>query len=253
MEYLLDSAQMKAADAYTITELGVPSLALMERAAASCVNAIEQENWNSERVLIVCGSGNNGGDGFAIGRMLIEKGTAVKMVFAGRMESRTKETVCQMERFLLAGGNVCSEWGAEDYDVVIDALFGVGLSRDVTDSYSELLIQMNMLSGKKLAVDIPSGISASTGCVMGTAFRADMTVTFQEKKIGLCLFPGCEYAGKVVTADIGIDSSSVINQENVCYTIDGRDAAGMLPTRPADSHKGTFGKLLLIAGSRGMA
>lgn len=253
MEYLLDAAQMKAADAYTITELGVPSLELMERAAASCVNAMEQENWNSDRVLIVCGSGNNGGDGFAIGRILLEKGKGVKLVLAGRMESRTEETVCQMERFLLAGGSVCSEWEAEDYDVVIDALFGVGLSRDITGSYSELLNRMNQCEGKKLAVDVPSGISASTGCVMGTAFRADMTVTFQEKKVGLCLFPGCEYAGKVVTAEIGIDSSSVISQDNVCYTIDGRDAARMLPARPADSHKGTFGKLLLIAGSRGMA
>lgn len=253
MEYLLDAAQMKAADAYTITELGVSSLELMERAAASCVNAMERENWNSDRVLIVCGSGNNGGDGFAIGRILLEKGKDVKMVLAGRMESRTEETVCQMERFLLAGGSVCSEWEAEDYDVVIDALFGVGLSRDITGRYSELLNRMNQCEGKKLAVDVPSGISASTGCVMGTAFRADMTVTFQEKKVGLCLFPGCEYAGKVVTAEIGIDSSSVISQDNVCYTIDGRDAARMLPARPADSHKGTFGKLLLIAGSRGMA
>ena len=253
MEYLLDAAQMKAADSYTITELGVPSLKLMERAAEACVNAMEREGWSADRVLIVCGSGNNGGDGFAIGRILIGKGTDVKMVFAGRMESRTEETVCQMERFLQTGGSVRAEFVAEDYDVVIDALVGVGLSRDITGNYSELVNQMNRLTGKKLAVDIPSGISASTGSVMGTAFQADMTVTFQEKKVGLCLFPGCEYTGKVVAADIGIDASSVIGQGNVCYTIGNEDAAAMLPARPSDSHKGTFGKLLLIAGSRGMA
>lgn len=253
MEYLLDAAQMKAADAYTITQLGVPSLELMERAAKACVNAMEKERWNLCRVLIVCGSGNNGGDGFAIGRLLLEKGTDVRMVFAGRAQSRTEETIYQMERFEQAGGSVRSKFEPEEYDVIIDALFGVGLNRDITGNYSDLLNRLNEMNGKKLAVDIPSGISASTGCVLGTAFRADMTVTFQENKLGLCLFPGCEYAGQILAADIGIDSSSVINKGGVCYTINERDAANMLPKRPAASHKGTFGKLLLIAGSKGMA
>lgn len=253
MEYLLDAVQMKAADSYTITELGIPSLELMERAAGACVKAIEQEGWEYGRVLIVCGSGNNGGDGFAIGRLLLEKGTDVKLCFAGHMESRTEETVCQMEHFLQAGGRICDTIDAEKYDVVIDALFGVGLSREVTGKYRGLLEQMNALQARKLAVDIPSGISASDGCVMGAAFRADMTVTFQEKKLGLVLFPGCEYAGQVLAADIGIDCSEVIKKGGIYYMMEGKDAAGLLPARPAVSHKGTFGKLLLIAGSRGMA
>lgn len=253
MEYLLDAAQMKAADAYTIRELGIPSLELMERAALSCIKAMEQERWKLGRVLIVCGSGNNGGDGFAIGRILLGKGTDVTLVFAGRMESRTEETIYQMESFLQAGGRVCGTIEPGEYDVVADALFGVGLSRDITGNYLDMIKKMNEMGGKKLAVDIPSGISASTGCVMGTAFRADMTVTFQEMKLGLCLFPGCGYAGKTVVSDIGIDSSPVTSDIRTCYTIDGKDAFQMLPRRPADSHKGTFGKLLLIAGSRGMA
>lgn len=253
MEYLLDAAQMKVADTYTITQLGISSLELMERAAGACVEAMVQAGWNLGRVLVVCGSGNNGGDGFAIGRILLEKGTEVKLVFAGRMESRTEETVCQMERFLKAGGRVCGEFEEADYDAVVDALFGVGLSREITGNYAELLNRMNEESGKKLAVDIPSGICASTGQVMGTAFRADMTVTFQEKKLGLLLFPGCGYAGRVAAADIGIDSSLVHKERGVCYTMDGKDAKKLLPARPADSHKGTFGKLLLIAGSGGMA
>ncbi len=251
MEYLLDAAQMKAADSYTIRRLGVPSLKLMERAAFSCVKVMEK--WKPDKVLIVCGAGNNGGDGFAIGRILLEKGAAVTMVFAGRMERRTEDTVFQMERFLKAGGKICKTFVPEGYDVVVDALFGVGLGREITGEYLETLDQMNAAEGKKLAVDIPSGISASTGCVMGAAFRADVTVTFQEKKLGLCLFPGCEYGGEIVVSDIGIDSSSVIGDRNVCYTIDAEDAGRMLPCRPADSHKGTFGKLLLIAGRRGMA
>lgn len=251
MEYLLDAAQMKAADSYTIRQLGIPSLELMERAALSCVKVMEQRQFR--KVLIVCGSGNNGGDGFAIGRILLEKGINVTMVFAGHMESRTEETTCQMEGFLQAGGRICDTFEMDEYDVVVDALFGIGLSRNITGSYLELLEKMNELGGRKLAVDIPSGISASTGRVMGMAFRADVTVTFQEMKLGLCLFPGCEYAGEVVVSDIGIDSSSVIEDVGTCYTINQRDAAGMLPKRPADSHKGTYGKLLLIAGSKGMA
>ena len=235
MEYLLDAAQMKAADAYTIRRLGIPSLELMERAALSCVKVIEQ--WKPDKVLIVCGAGNNGGDGFAIGRILLEKGVSVTMVFAGRMERRTEETVFQMDGFLKAGGEICNTFVLEGYDVVVDALFGVGLGRDITGEYLEVLDQMNAAEGKKLAVDIPSGISASTGCVMGAAFRADVTVTFQEKKLGLCLFPGCEYGGGIVVSDIGIDSSSVTGDRNICYTIDAKDAEGMLPYRPEDSHK----------------
>lgn len=251
MEYLLDAAQMKAADSYTIRRLGIPSLDLMERAAFSCVKVMER--WKPDKVLIVCGAGNNGGDGFAIGRILLEKKVSVTMAFAGRMESRTEETVFQMEEFLKAGGTICNTFVLEGYDVVVDALFGVGLGRDITGRYLETLDQMNAAEGKKLAVDIPSGVSASTGRVMGAAFRADVTVTFQEKKLGLCLFPGCEYAGEIVVSDIGIDSSLVTGDGSVCYTIDAEDADRMLPYRPADSHKGTFGKLLLIAGSKGMA
>lgn len=251
MEYLLDAVQMKAADSYTIRELGVPSLKLMERAALACVEAIKR--WRPGKVLIVCGSGNNGGDGFAVGRILLGKGIDVTMVFAGRMESRTQETVCQMERFLQAGGRICDTFEVKNYDVVVDALFGVGLSRDITGRYLELLEKMNETRGRKLAVDIPSGISASTGCVMGAAFRADVTVTFQEMKLGLCLFPGCEYAGEIIVSDIGIDSSSVTEDTKICCSINQKDAARMLPERPADSHKGTYGKLLLIAGSKGMA
>ncbi len=253
MDYLLDAAQMKAADRYTVTKLGISSMELMERAAASCVRSMEREGWDMSRICIVCGSGNNGGDGFAIGRILLGKGKAVTAVFAGRMESRTGETARQMQLYEQAGGRIAETYEPGDYSIIVDALFGVGLSRDVTGHYRKVLEQMNQAGGKKLAVDIPSGISASTGQVMGTAFQADMTVSFQEEKLGLCLFPGCEYAGNVVAADIGIDISNVTDSSQICYSIGKRDAAAMLPERPADSHKGTFGKLLLIAGSKGMA
>lgn len=244
---------MKAADAYTIKQLGVPSVELMERAAAACVEYMERQEWDISRVCIVCGSGNNGGDGFAIGRMLLAKGSSVTLVFAGRMESRTEETVYQMELFEKTGGNVDREWRPQEYSTVIDALFGVGLSRDITGKYAELIDRMNESPGKKLAVDVPSGISSSTGQILGTAFGADATVTFQECKLGLVLYPGCEYAGRVEVPDIGIDSSVVTGAADAAYTMDKRDTGKMLPERSADSNKGTFGRLLLVAGCKGMA
>lgn len=253
MKYLLNAEQIKAADSYTISKLGVPSLELMERAAAACVDFLEKARWDTSRVCIVCGSGNNGGDGFAIGRILLEKGIPVTMVFAGKEESRTKENACQASRFLDAGGLILDRFLPQEYSLVIDAVFGAGLSREIKGSYLEMIRGMNASAGKKLAVDIPSGVSASTGNILGEAFRADATVTFQEWKFGLAVYPGCEYAGEVVTADVGIDTSGARKDPGTAYTIDPGDAGGMLPERKKDSNKGTFGRVLLVAGSRGMA
>lgn len=253
MRYLLNAEQMKSADSHTIQDLGIPSRTLMERAAGACVNYIEEQNWPAAYVCIVCGSGNNGGDGFAIGRILREQGYPVTAVFAGRMESRTEECIYQMEKFEQCGGVILTEWKDDDYTVIIDALFGVGLNREITGHYLELIRSMNCASGKKLAVDIPSGISASDGRVFGEAFRADATVTFQERKLGLVLYPGTLYTGDLSIADIGIDSEIVTGQLDTAYALEMHDAAKLLPERPEYAHKGTFGKLLLIAGSSGMA
>lgn len=253
MQYLLDAEQMKSADSHTIQDLGVPSRTLMERAAAACADYIEEQKWPLTHVCIVCGSGNNGGDGFAIGSILKEKGCQVTAVFAGRMTSRTEECIYQMDQFEQRGGILLTEWQDNDYSIVIDALFGVGLNREITGHYLEILQHMNMSSGRKLAVDIPSGISATDGRVFGEAFQADATVTFQDRKLGLFLFPGALYTGKVCVTDIGIDSFAVKEQLDTAYALEMSDIAKLLPERPPYAHKGTFGKLLLIAGSSGMA
>ncbi len=253
MQYLLNAEQMKLADSHTIQDLGIPSRTLMERAAAACVDYMEEQEWPLTHVCIVCGSGNNGGDGFAIGSILKDKGHPVTVVFAGRIESRTAETIYQMEQFQKCGGRIITEWTDDAYTVVIDAIFGVGLNREITGHYLELIQSMNYVSGKKLAVDIPSGISASNGQILGEAFKADATVTFQEQKLGLVLYPGALYAGDVQTADIGIDSRIAAERSDTAYALEMQDAAKLLPGRPEYAHKGTFGKLLLIAGSSGMA
>ena len=141
----------------------------------------------------------------------------------------------------------------DSYSVIIDAVFGVGLSRKVEGRYRQVIEQMNRMRGTKFAVDIPSGLSATTGCILGCAFKADYTVTFQLKKIGLELSQGRTMAGKVIVSDIGISTDSICEDQEIVRTA-GKDIyRKMLPDRPEDSNKGTYGRLLVIAGSKGMA
>lgn len=254
MQYLVNAAQMKAADQYTIQRLGVPSLELMERAADGCVQVMEQEKLDLSDVCVVCGAGNNGGDGFAIARMLLEKDHKVKVFLVGNAEHCTEETKEQIRRLEACGGKVfycMPEDGS--YTLVVDAVFGVGLSRNVEGNYRQVIEWMNAQNAVKFAVDIPSGLSAATGCVLGCAFKADYTVTFQFKKLGLELAQGRKYAGKTVVWDIGISMQTLLDDPDTVKTDEKEDYRELLPKREEDSNKGSYGKLLIIAGSKGMA
>lgn len=253
MRYLPDGKWMQKADAHTIQDIGIPSVVLMEHAAERAVEAMEQEHIDCSRILVACGSGNNGGDGFAMARLLAGKGKSVTVLFAGKEASLTPECRIQKQIAENMGIPVVSSVLNEPYSAVVDALFGVGLSREVSGTYAELLRKLNALPCAKVAVDIPSGICAATGKVLGCAFRADLTVAFQCEKLGTVLFPGKEYAGNVITAEIGIDTDFYENETGVSYTLEKNDLPGRLPVRKADSHKGTYGKVLMITGSRGMA
>lgn len=254
MQLWVNAAQMKAADQYTIQKLGVPSLELMERAAQACVQVLEEEKVDLSHVCVVCGSGNNGGDGFAIARILQNNRYSVETFCVGNPEHYTEETQEQMHRLQECGGKITYGMPQEDsYSVVIDAVFGVGLSRKVEGRYRQVIEQMNRMRGTKFAVDIPSGLSATTGCILGCAFKADYTVTFQLKKIGLELSQGRTMAGRVIVPDIGISTDSICEDQEIVRTA-GKDIyRKMLPDRPEDSNKGTYGRLLVIAGSKGMA
>lgn len=254
MQLWVNAAQMKAADQYTIQKLGVPSLELMEHAAQACVQVLEDEKVDLSHVCVVCGSGNNGGDGFAIARILQNNRYSVETFCVGNPEHYTEETQEQMHRLQECGGKITYGMPQEDsYSVVIDAVFGVGLSRKVEGRYRQVIEQMNRMRGTKFAVDIPSGLSATTGCILGCAFIADYTVTFQLKKIGLELSQGRTMAGRVIVPDIGISTDSICEDQEIVRTA-GKDIyRKMLPDRPEDSNKGTYGRLLVIAGSKGMA
>lgn len=254
MRLWVNAAQMKAADQYTIQKLEVPSLELMEHAAQACVQVLEDEKVDLSHVCVVCGSGNNGGDGFAIARILQNNRYSVETFCVGNPEHYTEETQEQMHRLQECGGKITYGMPQEDsYSVIIDAVFGVGLSRKVEGRYRQVIEQMNRMRGTKFAVDIPSGLSATTGCILGCAFKADYTVTFQLKKIGLELSQGRTMAGRVIVPDIGIPTDSICEDQEIVRTA-GKDIyRKMLPDRPEDSNKGMYGRLLVIAGSKGMA
>lgn len=253
MKYILNAQQMKEADGRMIHEMGIPSLVLMERAALQCVNTIKEEGIDLSSVLVVCGSGNNGGDGFAVARMFHEEQIPVDIIFAGRMESRSEETKMQMQILENLGLTILDTLPEKEYSVVIDALFGIGLCRKIEGKYKEIIERMNRYTGYKVAVDIASGISADTGDVLGCAFRADLTVTFAYAKAGQLLHPGYEYTGKLAVRPIGIWNPSFAAEKEIYYMLDPLDLKVCMPKRVANSNKGTYGKVLVIAGSKGMS
>lgn len=252
MNILVDSRQMKNCDNDTIHHFGMPSLVLMERAALGVTEEIEKNVQTESRVLLVCGIGNNGGDGLAVARMLWQKGYQVTVVVIGDRQKASEETKRQMEICEAYKIEIQKEIPQENFEVVVDALFGIGLSRDLEGTYFEIIEQMNRINAYKVAVDIPSGIHADTGAVMGTAFCADITVTFAFQKLGLLLYPGAEYAGAVSVKEIGIGKESLLEEKTVCYEVESKDLA-KIPKRKDYSNKGTFGKVLVAAGHKNMA
>ena len=242
MIYLPTGEQMRRADLYTIEEIGVPSMVLMERAALEVVRCMEEEQLDFRKVLVICGSGNNGGDGYAIARLLHLKGHDVTIFFAGNSQKRSEENAQQAKIAAHYEIPVITNLGTEEYSVIID----------VTGHYREVLCSVNQMAGKKVAVDLPSGIHDTTGARMGIAFCADLTVAIAFPKRGLFLQEGNVCAGKILTGDIGI-SSETFSEGTVTFGYEKQDLFLGFPKRKKNSHKGSYGKVLMIAGSKGMS
>lgn len=252
MRVLVNSTQMKKCDSNTIQHYGVPSLVLMERAALGVVEEVEKQNLSNSNILVVCGGGNNGGDGFAIGRILSQRGYKVTFVLAGDKTKASAETKQQIKICLAYGANILDAIPDMEYGAVIDAVFGIGVNREIQGNYCKIIQRMNRLQAWKVAVDIPSGIHTDTGEVMGIAFQADMTVTFAFEKIGSMIYPGAAYAGKVVVKDIGIGKESFLEEKCTTYCLEKNDIF-KVPKRLNYSNKGTYGKVLVVAGHKNMA
>ena len=251
MKYFPTGAQMRSADLYTIEKIGIPSMVLMERAALECVRLMEAENLEFKRVLILCGAGNNGGDGYAIARLLHLKGYEVDIYFVGNENSRSEENKKQK--------SIANYYGIpeievieKEYSLVIDAVFGTGLKRNVEDAYAEAIEMANNMEAQKVAIDIPSGIHDEDGKVMGTAFCADYTLAIAFIKRGLLLFPGASFAGRILVGDIGI-TEHTLEKVDLTYGYEFEDLKYRFPMRIPNSHKGSYGRVLIIAGSKGMS
>lgn len=253
MKYIVTGKQMRAADAHTIEQIGIPSMVLMERAALSVLNVLEHEDVDFSNTLVVCGMGNNGGDGYAIARLLHLKGYKVTICFVGEEEKRSEENRAQKSIAEFYNILEINEVFSQKYTLIIDAIFGTGLRRNVEADYYDVIENINKMSGYKVSVDIPSGLNDETGMPMGNAVIADMTVALAYTKLGHVIQASNPYVGYLVVADIGITNHSLENQEKLIYTYEFEDFKNYFPKRFENSHKGNFGKVLLVVGSKGMA
>lgn len=250
MEYLLSAREMKGCDERTVSDFHVPAAVLMERAALSVAEEIEKRLTKQDTVLFLCGAGNNGGDGYAAARILAERGFRPWIL---PLKPPAKGSLPEQE-LLSARSYGIKELSAlpeEPPRAVVDAIFGTGLSRDIEGEPFHVIETVNAWETLRIAVDLPSGVSADHGKILGIAFQADITVTFAFRKLGQLLFPGAACCGEVLRKDIGILESSFSGSKPRVLAY-GREDLSLLPKRTADTNKGDYGKLLIIAGSPGM-
>ena len=255
MEYVVSREEMQSIDAYTIQEIGIPSMVLMERAAYCVANTII-ERVATGTILVVAENGNNGADGVAIARMLLLKGYRVVLVCLRQLAKTTEEFERQLAIYkkLIVKNEMGSLYESipyglgDSYRVVVDAIFGVGLTRAVTGVHEETITWMNQLSGWKVAVDQPTGLDATTGQILGCVFQADITITFGYRKRGQLLGFGESVCGDVQVADIGFPeiAAKKIGPKLYMYT---NTADAVLPERSTTANKGTYGKVVVFAGS----
>ena len=251
MKYALSSGQMKAIDRYTIETIGIPACVLMEKAAMAVVRHTKELCSEKDTILAVCGYGNNGGDGLAAARILFMEGYSVAVIMVGDRQNATKETKQQIKIARKLGIPFIRKVKWEEYTGIIDAIFGIGLTRTITGEFRKIIEAINQSGKKVISVDIPSGVCADDGKIMGIAINADITVTLGYQKIGCLLFPGSECAGRVYVEDIGFASGGLEEPPTRFYFDE--TAQALLPVRSKNSNKGTYGKVLVIAGSRNMS
>lgn len=252
MKELVDVKQMKEIDRYSIEEIGIPALVLMEKAACEIAKLLSEVTGENDRILAVCGMGNNGGDAAAAARILHEWGKDTAILLAGEEAKATPEMKQQLFIARNLGVPVRGKEALDEYNIIIDGIFGIGLTREVTGEYWELIEKINEKKRFVVAVDVPSGVNGSTGQIQGIAVRADETVTFGYGKPGLYLFPGCEAAGRVWIKDIGFPKKVEEVVKPKCFFYEKEDLR-RLPERKAYSHKGSYGRLLVVGGAKGMA
>jgi NAD(P)H-hydrate epimerase len=260
---VLSREQMRAFDAHAIETCKVPSVVLMENAGRGAADAIEREVLGARavgrRVAVVCGTGNNGGDGFVVARHLLVRGAVVDVWLAGDEARMTPDCRANHAAFVGVGGHVTPiPLGAstlallqsvESADAVVDALFGTGLDRPIAEPLASVVNTVNAGSRATVALDVPSGMNADTGAAMGATVRARVTVTFAHRKLGHVTPSGARLCGDVCVADIGVPPT--LRPDHAASLVELVDVRGALHARAVDAHKYRAGHVAIFAGSAG--
>lgn len=256
MKPCLSQKQMQELEYDSINNIGIPSIALMERAALAVAECARKEIALNENIFILCGKGNNGADGIAVARMLTQSGYHVSIVTIGDIAKASPEYLIQ-EKIAHKMDIPFIDWMDYTPDKchwIIDGIFGIGLKREIGGDY-KLLIEKVTGShcANVIAIDIPSGICANTGNILGCALKCRHTVTFGYGKLGLYLHEGRHYSGEITIAEIGFHQESILKSSGSIVKILEQGDLSQIPKRREDSNKGTYGRLLIIAGCIGMS
>src|SRR5262245_12631834 len=261
---ILNSAQMRDADRRSIDEIGIASIVLMENAGRQVVAAIEAmfSDLPARRVAVLCGRGNNGGDGFVVARTLLQRGVDVSIFVVGDVAGVRGDARANLEVLGHLGHAIVEISDAQAWelhfseirgcDLLVDAMFGTGLKTPLTGLFETIVADINGSDLAVVSVDLPSGLSADTPDPIGPCIDATMTVTLGAPKLPLLLPPGEGHCGDVVIADIGIPEAAIDAVEGPHLELLTRDVVrALVEPRPADSHKGDYGHVLVLAGGRG--
>ena len=259
---IVTAEEMRGLDRKAVDTYSIPVLVLMEQAGMGVVREMDDRFGDLSRkaVVILAGKGHNGGDGMVVARHLLQRGSDVKVFLAFPSNAATGEAKTQLDMYRKLGGWLADPSGFDRSafqtalaatDIVVDALVGTGLSNPISGLASDLVADINAARRPVVAIDLPSGISADTGEVLGAAVRADLTVTFALPKRGHFLAPGAEHSGDVRVVDIGIAKKAIDQAPVMLSLFMPDDAAAKVPRRPKEGHKGTFGHVFVVAGSLG--
>ncbi len=257
---LVTSVQMRNIDKRTIEGVGIPGLELMEKAGKGVAEVAREILGDvvGKKVIIFCGRGNNGGDGFVVGRYLAQWGIVVKFFLTARKDEVKGDAKTNLKKALDLKLSVTEVLSEKDIPalvgthLIVDALFGTGFDGEITGYMKGVVDRINSSGIPVLSVDIPSGLHADTGEYSGTCIKTDRTVTMALPKISHFFFPGKELSGKVSVVDIGVPPS-VVGEENIKLNlITEEEVKQIIPQRPPDAYKGTCGRVVLISGSTGM-
>jgi hydroxyethylthiazole kinase-like uncharacterized protein yjeF len=245
---------VRQVDRAAIEGMGIPGYTLMTSAAMEALDEALNFFPNAKRWQVICGAGNNGGDGYVLARLAAQQGIAVSVIALTAPDKLGGDAATAYRDFVADGGIVESWRGAPHphVDLIVDALLGSGLERDVEGRYAEAVNTINEHAAPVLAIDIPSGLDGDTGAVRGVAVRADLTVTFVGLKAGLFLHNGPEYVGELRFSDLLVPHQCYDDAEVRLRRIDYTELAKALPARRRNAHKGDFGHLVLIGGGPGM-